>query len=195
MNTNSIHLFLDNLVVSPSIQKDGTNTTIQYAPGAMPALSTHTYNVVFGDNGTPVTTKTNVFHFKVADYPTLPISLRTPLGTEDATNPGFNVKVYQVDTLTDPFAAQVDLEDDVSLSEALLAGLVGTNVADLTAAAGNTFAETNVINWVDSTGSTANFPNDTSFPGIRARRAARTALLTRSAPLFGFPLRATINWA
>src|SRR5439155_12476121 len=88
------------------------------------------------------------------------------LGTEDPAKPGFNVKVYQVDTLTDPAATQINVEDDISSSEALLAGLMGTNVADLTGAAGNTFAVTDVINWVDTSGATANFPNDAGFPGI-----------------------------
>ena len=166
VNTNTIQFSLDNIVVSPSIQKAGTNTTVQYAPAALTALSTHTYKIVFSDNGAPVTTKTNAFQFKVADYPTLPASQRTPLGTEDAAKPGFNVKVYQVDTLTDPNAAQINVEDDISSSEALLAGLMGTNVADLTGAVGNTFAVTDVINWVDTSGATANFPNDAAFPGI-----------------------------
>ncbi len=166
VNTSSIKLSLDNNLVSPVIQKVGTNTTVQYAPGALAALSTHTYKIVFGDNGVPVTTKTNQFQFSVANYPTLPTSQRTALGTEDAAKPGFNVKVYQVETLTDPAAAQVNLEDDISLSEALLAGRVGPNVADLTGAVGNAFVVTDVINWVNTSGSTANFPNDSGFPGI-----------------------------
>src|SRR5262249_36543236 len=157
----------NNLVVSPIVKKDGTNTTITYSPGALPALSTNAYKIVFGDNGTPVTTKTNSFKFTVVNYPTLPTSLSTPLGADDATKAGFNVKVYQVDTLTDPKATQIDLEDDISMSEAVLARLAGTNVADLSlAAVGNTFAVSNVINWVNSSGATANFPNDQPFPGI-----------------------------
>ena len=51
VDTNSIKLSLDSIAVSPAIQKDGTNTTIQYAPGPLSALSTHTYKIVFGDNG------------------------------------------------------------------------------------------------------------------------------------------------
>lgn len=166
VNTNTIQFSVDNIVVSPSIQKVDTNTTVQYAPGALAALSTHTYKIVFSDNGVPVTTKTNTFQFKVADYPTLPTGQRTPLGSEDAAKPGFNVKVFEVETLTDLAAAQINVEDDISMSEAVLAGLAGANVADLTGATGNSFAVPDVINWVNTSGTTANFPNDTGFPGI-----------------------------
>lgn len=187
VNTNSIQLSLDSIAVSPSVQYDGTNTTIQYTPGALAALSTHNYKIVFGDKGVPVTTKTNVFQFTVADYPTLLTSQRTALGTEDVAKPGFNVKVYQVDTLTDPAATHVDLEDDISLSEAVLDGLVGPNVADLTGAVGNTFAVTNVINWVDSSGSTANFPNDTAFPGIPGTTGSENSFVDEIGTFVRFP--------
>ena len=187
VNTNSIQFSLDNILVSPSIQKVATNTTVQYTPGALPALSTHAYKIVFGDNGVPVTTKTNVFQFKVANYPSLPTGQRTPLGSEDAAKPGFNVKVYQVDTLTDPAATRLNLEDDISLSEAVLAGLVGTNVADLSAAVGNTFAVTDVINWIDSSGSTANFPNDTPFPGIPGTLGSENSFIDEISTFVRFP--------
>jgi hypothetical protein len=187
VNTNSIQFSFDNVLVSPLIQKVGTNTTGQYNPGALASLSTHTYRVVFSDNGVPVTTKTNSFQFKVAAYPTLPSSERTALGTEDATKPGFNVRVYQVDTLTDPAADQVDLEDDISLSEAALAGLAGTNVANLAGAVGNTFAVPDIINWVNSSGSTANFPNDTPFPGIPGTSGSENSFVDEITTFVRFP--------
>jgi len=169
VNTNSIQLFLDSNLLSPSIQKLDTNTVVQYAAGLLPALSPHTYRIVFSDNGAPVTTQTNQFQFTVADYLTLPASLRSPLGSEDITKPGFNVSVYQVDTLpaTDPPTAQVDLPASISLSEAALAGLVGPNIANLGgAAAGNTFEVIGTVNWATFGGATANFPSDEPFPGI-----------------------------
>jgi len=188
VNPSSIQFFLDNVLVSPLVSKVDTNTTVSYAPGALPALSSHTYRIIFGDNGAPVTTKTNTFQFTVADYPTLPLSQRTALGTEDTAKPGFNVKAYQVETLTDPAAIQYDLEDDVSLAEAALAGLAGTNVADLTAAAtGNTFAVTDVINWVNSVGAIANFPNDTSFPGIPGTLGSEQSFVHEITTFVRFP--------
>src|SRR5437762_2835996 len=169
VNTNLVQLFLDSNLVSPSIQKVETNTLVQYAAGLLTALSPHTYRIVFSDNGTPVTTQTNEFRFTVADYLTLPTTLRSPLGSEDTTKPGFNVNVYQVDTLpvTDPPTVQVDLPASIGFSEAVLAGLVGPNVANLAgAAAGNTFEVPGVVNWINISGATANFPDDKPFPGI-----------------------------
>jgi len=168
VNTDLIQLFLDSNLVSPSIQKVDTNTIVQYAAGLLPALTPHTYKIVFSDNGTPVTTQTNQFRFTVADYLTLPASLGSPLGSEDTTKPGFNVSVYQVDTLplTDPPTVRVDLPPSIGFSEAVLAGLLGPNVADLRGAAGNTFEVPGVVNWVAFGGATANFPNDEPFPGI-----------------------------
>jgi hypothetical protein len=169
VNTNSIRLSLDGSLVSPSIQTVNTNTTIHYAAGLLPALSSHTYQIVFDDNGVPVTRQTNEFRFTVTDYLTLPASLRSPLGSEDTTKPGFNVSVYQVNPLTDPAAAQANLPASIAFSEAVLAGLVGTNVAYLAGAeSGNRYAVPGVINWVTDTpaGTSANFPFDELFPGI-----------------------------
>jgi hypothetical protein len=69
VNTNSIQLLYDNAPATPSIQRSGTLTTVRYdPPGLLPPLSTHSYKIVWGDNGSPVTTKTNQFTFTVAPY-------------------------------------------------------------------------------------------------------------------------------
>jgi hypothetical protein len=188
VNTNSIQLFLDNNRVTPTIQKVAPTTTVQYAAGLLPALSAHTYKIVFSDNGMPVSTQTNQFQFTVADYLTLPASLRSPLGSEDATQPGFNVKVYQVDTLTDPNAGQANLTESIELSEAVLAGLLGPNVADLTfAVVDNTFVVPDVINWKNTSGATANFPNDQPFPGIPGTSLSENSFVDEVLTFVRFP--------
>ena len=167
VNTNSIRLFLDNSTVTPSVQKVDTNTTVHYAAGLLPALSSHSYAIVFSDNGTPVTTKSNIFHFTVANYVSLPAALASPLGSEDTNQPGFKVSIYQVNTLTDPNAATINLPDSSEFSEAVLAGLVGTNAVDLSAAVtNNIFSDTNFVHFANSSGNTPNFPNPDPFPGI-----------------------------
>jgi hypothetical protein len=171
VNTNSIQLSLDGVLVSPppSISKVDTNTIVQYAAGLLPALTAHTYKIVFADNGVPAATQTNQFRFAVADYLTLPGGLGSPLGSEDISKPGFDVSVYQVEGLSalDPVPVQPNIPDSVEFSDSVLAGLVGANVADLSgAASGNTFAVTGVIDWINGNGATANFPNDQPFPGI-----------------------------
>lgn len=65
--TNTIQLMFDGVIVAPSIEKSGTLTTVQYdPPGLLPAASSHTYRIVWTDNG--ATTKTNEFTFSVASY-------------------------------------------------------------------------------------------------------------------------------
>jgi hypothetical protein len=165
VNPSSIRLYLDNTLVTPTIQSSPPDTTINYAAGLLPALTTHTYAIVFGDNGTPVTTQSNLFQFTVTDYQTLPTTQKSALGSEDTSKPGFNVKVYQVDPLMS--GTQTNLTESIELAESALAGLLGTNIADVSlAAASNRFEVPGVINWTNSTGLVGNFTNDTPFPGI-----------------------------
>jgi hypothetical protein len=167
VDTNSIRLYLDNNPVPAAIQKSGTNTTVQYSPGLLPALSAHTYSIAFSDNGTPATTQTNTFHFTVANYITLPASSGSPLGSEDATKPGFNVSVYQVELLDPVTSSTIHTPASIEFAEGLLVGLAGTNAADLSgASSGNTYVATNTVHWINSNGNTPNFPNPDFFPGI-----------------------------
>jgi hypothetical protein len=165
--TNSIRLYLDNNLVSANIQKAGTNTTVKYNAGLLAALSAHTYSIAFSDNGTPATTQTNTFHFTVANYVTLPSSLASPLGSEDATKPGFNVSVYQVNLLDPVTSSPIHIPSSIEFDEGLLVGLAGTNTADLSGAtSGNLFVVTNTVHWANSIGNTPNFPSPDVFPGI-----------------------------
>ncbi len=189
VDTNSIRFYLDDVLKSPSIQKSGTNTTIQYSAGLLLALTDHTYQVAFSDNGTPVTTKTNRFRFKVADYLTLPASSASAVGSEDTSKPGFNVRVYQVPTLTsDPAPAQPNLPDSIELAEGVLAGLLGDNIADLSgAAAGNTYYIPDTVHWVNTTGTSPSFPDPVSFPGIPGTLATEESFVHEVLTYVRFP--------
>lgn len=188
VNTNSIRLFLDDNRVSPSIEKNNTNTFVRFAAGLLPALSSHSYQIEFADTGSPATIQTNQFNFTVADYLTLPSSLGTPLGSENTAKPGFNVAVYQVDTLTEPDLPQPDLPASISFSEAVLAGRVAPNVADLAAAAsGNMFEIPGVIDWINSSGATANFPVDQPFPGIPGTTSSENSAIHEIKTFIRFP--------
>jgi hypothetical protein len=170
VNTNSIRLYLDNNLVTPTIQSSPPDTTITYAAGLLPALSAHTYAIVFSDDGTPVTTQSNLFQFTVADYQTLPTTQKSALGSEDTSKPGFDVHVYQVDALSG--GAQTTLTESIELAESALAGLLGPNVADLSLAVmSNRFEVPGVINFTNSTGVVGNFTNDLPFPGIPGTNA------------------------
>lgn len=109
------------------------------------------------------------------DAITLPLSLRTALGSGDPTKPGFRSKVNQADQ-----QGATGLPTMIQRGEQQVAGLYGTNVADLTGADVNgIFTSLTVINWnqelgIGGTGaeigsftsfSTPPFP-DEAIPGI-----------------------------
>ena len=190
VNPGSIQLFLDDRLVSPAVNKVQTNTLVSYAAGLLPALSEHAYRIVFGDTGTPVTRQTNEFHFTVADYLTLPAALRAPLGSENATQPGFRAGVYQVDPApdSDPAPAQKNLPGSIAFAESVLTGLAGPNRADFSGNGGaNTFAVPGVIDWVNSSGASANFPNDQPFPGIPGTTGSEDNFVTEIRTWLRFP--------
>lgn len=169
VDASSIALFLDEARVSPTIEKVAARTVVTYNAGVLPPLSAHNYRIVFADNGSPKRQQTNQFQFTTASFLTLPTALRSPLGSEDTSKPGFNVSTYQVEPVVpgDVAPAQVNIPASIAFLENVLAGQVGPNTADLTAAAAkNTFAVPGVINWATASGTAANFPDDETFPGI-----------------------------
>lgn len=190
VNTNSIRLYLDNNLVTPTIQSSLPETTVTYAAGLLPARSPHTYAIVFSDNGSPVTTQSNLFHFTVADYMTLPTSQKSALGSEDTSKPGFNMRVYQLELL--PGGAQPNLPESLELSESALSGLLGTNIANLSlAVASNRFEVPGVINFTNSTGVVGNFTNDLPFPGIPGTNTSENSFVHETLTYVRFP---TAGW-
>jgi hypothetical protein len=186
VNTNSIRLYLDNNLVTSTILSSPPDTTITYAAGLLPALSAHNYAIVFSDNGNPVTTQSNLFQFAVADYQTLPTAQKSALGSEDTSKPGFNVNVYQVEALTG--GTQTTLTESIELAESALAGLLGTNIADLSlAVSSNRFEVPGVINWTNSTGVIGNFANDASFPGIPGTSVNENSFVHETLTYVRFP--------
>ena len=190
VNPSSVKLFLDSTLLGPTVNKVETNTFVKIDVGILPALSEHTYSIVFGDTGTPTTTQTNNFHFTVIDYLTLPAALRTALGSEDSSKPGFNVAVYQADAVDSSLSpTQAVIPSSIGFEESVLAGLVGPNIADLTAASsGDSFVVPGTINWVNSTGVSGNFPNDGPFPGIPGTTGTEVGFVDEIQTYVRFPV-------
>ena len=188
VNPATIRLFLNDVPVTPTITASQGRTEVTYAAGLLPALSSQTYRIIFGDTSTPSLSQTNSFTFTVASYLTLPESLATPLGSEDTTKPGFNVNVFQVDTLGTGEVIKANLEASIGLLESVLAGHVGSNKADLsTASQTNQIVVPGVINWVNGTGVAANFPDDTAFPGIPGTTSSEESFVHEVTTFLRFP--------
>ncbi|HEX5223119.1 MAG TPA: hypothetical protein VFZ59_26410 [Verrucomicrobiae bacterium] len=102
VNTGSIQYSFDGVLVTPTIQKSGDLTTIQYdPPGLMASLSTHTNRVVWSDNGGTVTTKTNEFVFTVAPYANITLGAPLHLETFDGVAEGALPSGWSVQNFTD----------------------------------------------------------------------------------------------
>jgi hypothetical protein len=190
VDPSSIRLLLDDVPVTPVIEKVDVSTTVKYAAGVLAPLSSHTYRIIFADTGTPTTRQTNDFRFTTANFLTLPASLRSPLGSEDATKPGFDVRVYQVAPIEpgDVPPTQVNLPPSIAFLETVLEGAAGPNIADLGgAASGNTFAVPGVVNWANATGVPANFPDDQPFPGIPGTTGSETGFVHELLTYVRFP--------
>jgi hypothetical protein len=82
VNNSSIQLLFDSSPVVPTIQKSGNLTTITYdPPGLLPALSAHTYRLIYSSTGVATPNQTNDFQFAVTDWVNL--VLPAPVYFED----------------------------------------------------------------------------------------------------------------
>lgn len=112
VNTNTIQLRFDGALVSPSIQKSGTLTTVQYSPSVVLApLSSHTYSVEWADNGVPVTSKSNQFEFAIAPYVNLTLGPPIYLETFDGIAEGSLPAGWSVTNATDADIPGLDLNN------------------------------------------------------------------------------------
>ena len=167
-DTNTIALSLNGATVTPTaVVRNGLTTTVGYnITGApLPSGSTNTVTLSIKDRGGR--SYTNTATFVVASYGTLTANNAVPASAVDKTKKGFLIKTYQIDGGTP--------EGTIAYNEALLAGDLGPNVANLEDAGGvNTngyFTWPAVINF-DTDPAAANgyfnIPDfeTTTFPGI-----------------------------
>jgi hypothetical protein len=107
-----------------TISKAGAITTITYQQAAIFASgSTHTVEVAFSGStftGTVDSTRS----FVVPTYATLPLGLRTPLGSGDSSKPGFRLQAYQIANTN---AFPNGWVNSTQFAEQQIAGLINTN--------------------------------------------------------------------
>lgn len=162
LDPGSFQLTLDGAAVTPTVSTAGTVTTLRYPVSTLlPPNSPHTLTLSFRDTASPAVQYAYAWSFTVANYVTLPTALRSPLGSEDRTKPGFNVKTWQL-----PARGNTQPNNN-EWAEGVLAGLVDENVADLTGFVNGVYAETETINYSHTAGeNNGNFTPDRQHPGI-----------------------------
>src|ERR1044071_9230194 len=110
VNTNTVQLWFDSNAVTPSVQKVQTNTIVQYdPPGLLLSQSAHTVRLIFSDNGTPATTKTNDFGFTVATYTNKTLPAPIYFENFESVTPGGVPAGWTVTNNTDSIDGGLDL--------------------------------------------------------------------------------------
>lgn len=160
-NTNTLKVALNGTLVTTSVTRSNTVTSVAYSgyPALLPPNSTNTVSVGFLDsNG-----NTNSIErtFVVGAYSVVPTAFAAAAGTVNTSQPGFKIRTYQT---------QADNQNNLAISEKALAGLLGENVADTTfAGADGYFDHESVINFTKdpaSDGTQGSFGDETGIPGL-----------------------------
>lgn len=162
IDTGSVQMTLDGTAVTPTVTTAGNVTTVRYPMSSLlPPNSQHSVTLSFRDTASPAVQYDYAWQFTVANYVVLPTALRSPLGSEDRSKPGFNVKTWQLESRGNTQA------NNNEWAEGVLAGLVGPNVADPTGFVNGIYAETGTINYSHTAGeNNGNFTPDRQHPGI-----------------------------
>jgi len=160
VNSGSIVLSINGVAQSPTITSAGGVTTLSlpHTPGQPHSAGTNTVALSFKDSGN--TTYSYSYPYVVGGFSVLPVGSSVPISAVDATKPGFNYTMYQVDQQGGN--ALVNREH---VAEQVLAGLYGPNVA--------TVSSTTIPGFInfDITGPDGNFTAangfpDAQFPGL-----------------------------
>jgi hypothetical protein len=180
VNGGSISLKVNGSPVTTTVSKVGNVTTVRGADVThlLPA-GTNVATLVWTDSA--ATTTTNSLAYTVQAFVTLDASISAPLSAADITQPGFVLKVAQVDTcLAGVLGGATDCPDgtvnQVDSANAMIAGLYypwyGTNAADpTTVPADEVNGNSYTWNWTHAIDfnivtSAGDFGFDYTLPGI-----------------------------
>ncbi len=159
VDSTTVTVKLNGTSVTPVVSKTGDTTSVSFNefPTLIAAGSANTIVVSFKDNfGNPLSVTRD---YTPTDYAVVPPALALPAGAT-TTTPGFVIKSYQT---------AAGNGNSLALTQDELAGLLGANLADLSAADANgLFHEVGVINYAKDTDTTAqgNFGGETVIPGF-----------------------------
>ena len=102
LNTSSILMWFDGSPVTPTIQKPGATTSVQFdPPGMLAALSTHTYAIAYNNTGGATAGTTNQYSFTVAPWVNIDLGAPIYLETFDGVAEGALPSGWTVANFTD----------------------------------------------------------------------------------------------
>ncbi len=141
VDASTLKVKVNGVSVTPTVTTASGKTSIVLSTGLLASGSNYTVSVEFSDKSATPAAYAADWQFTVAKYSVLSESVRTDVGTGDSTKPGLKARVWQVDQ-----PGTTSLANRTHRAEQELAGVIGANVADLTAATGGVFSS-DVINW------------------------------------------------
>jgi hypothetical protein len=169
VNQGSIQMTVNGAPVTPTVSKTGSKTTLTVQPAAiLPSGGTNTMTLVYSDSASPAASYTNTWSFINSTYVTLSTALQSPVGSGDATKPGFKVKTWQIDPAgsSGTVAANNRNQNLFAFAEQELQGLFGANVANLGNFTGGVYNESYTINYDIAGAMQGNFGGEVLVPGI-----------------------------
>ncbi|MCD6337977.1 MAG: hypothetical protein J7M29_01150, partial [Verrucomicrobia bacterium] len=172
VDQGSVAMTFNGEAVTPDVSRSGNEVTIAYQPPEiLPPGSTNTVSVTWQiQGGEP---RTDTWSFVVADYTIVPTDLASPIGTENADEPGFLVKTVQLDAVNNNMPGNLEFAEAILVGalryDGYLDGTLDTlNIADLSAfGPDGYYVETDTINYAETAGqNNGNFTPDRQHPGI-----------------------------
>lgn len=111
---SSVAVYFDGVKTPAAATKSGKTTTVSFSPGLLDPLSKHTAALVFSDDGTPATVRSNSYPFQVKSYAN--IKLPAPIYFEnfDSTDEGSLPAGWTQVNYTDSLNPVLDLDDPKS---------------------------------------------------------------------------------
>ena len=127
-----------------SVSKVGSVTSAILTPASpFPVNSLNTAQVAWADTGSYSTT--NSWEFTTLSA-SLPLEVRTPIGSGDSNKRGFRVHTWQIAKFTANGTANSGIVNEVPVGNSLFLGVWGENIADLSSAENGEFNAT-LPNW------------------------------------------------
>ena len=108
---SSVAVYFDGVKTSAVATKSGKTTTVSYAPGLLDPLSKHTASLVFSDDATPATVRSNTYPFQVKNYANVKLPAAIVLENFDSTAEGTVPTGWTQVNYTDPRTTGEDLDD------------------------------------------------------------------------------------
>ncbi len=111
---SSVAVYFDGVKTSAAATKSGKTTTVSYQPSIMDPLSKHTVALVFSDDATPATVRSNSYPFQVKNYANVKLPAPIVLENFDSTAEGSLPTGWTQVNYTDSLNAGEDLDDPKS---------------------------------------------------------------------------------